>query len=237
MKAIGLPRGIRNFNPGNIEWGDKWQGLVPKGPTTDTRFAVFTKPTWGIRALARTLITYYDKYGINTVQGAINRWAPPVENDTGSYVNQVARAVGVPANAPIDFQDYHILRPMVEAIIRHENGDPAKYGQKAHNNINQWYDDDTITEALKLAGVVESKPVLATKEGKAVGAAAATGGIAAAVEIGNQLMPMMGEVRRTAQETDGMPDWLRVTIMVLTIISACAAAYVLYKKHKSNKSV
>lgn len=231
-----LPRGVRNFNPGNLEWGDKWQGLVPRAQATDHRFAQFKTAAWGIRALAVTLITYYDKHGIKTVKGAINRWAPPVENDTGSYVNQVARAVGVSATDRVDFQDYHILRPMVEAIIRHENGDPATYGQKVHDNINKWYDDDTITEALKLAGVVESKPVLATKEGKAVGAAAATGGVAALVEVGNQLMPMMGEVRRSAQDTDGMPDWLRVTIMVLTIISACAAAYVLYKKHKSNKS-
>lgn len=232
-----LPRGVRNANPGNLEWGDKWQGLEKKTPDKDPRFAVFTKPTWGIRAIARTLITYQDKYGIRTVQGAINRWAPPVENNTASYVGQVAKAAGVSPTQKVDFQNFAVLKPVVEAIIRHENGDPAKYGQKPYSNINEWYDDDTITEALKLAGVVEQKSTLGTKEGKAAVATVATGGAAVLVEIGSQLTPVLNGVKQAAQDTEGMPGWLRILIVVLTLASASAAAYVLYKKHKENKSV
>jgi len=33
------PRGIRNHNPGNIRWGDPWQGLRPKAKRTDTAYA------------------------------------------------------------------------------------------------------------------------------------------------------------------------------------------------------
>lgn len=58
-----LPRGIRNNNPGNLEWGDPWQGLDPDGQAQDKRFVVFKDPAMGIRAIARTLITYQDKYG------------------------------------------------------------------------------------------------------------------------------------------------------------------------------
>ena len=114
-----LPRGVRNNNPGNIELGDPWQGLVPVNERTDPRFAQFMSPAYGIRALARTLITYQDKHNIRTVTGAINRWAPPVENDTGAYVRAVQNAVG---GDIVDMHDYRYLRPLVEAIIKHENG-------------------------------------------------------------------------------------------------------------------
>src|SRR5690606_5584704 len=88
-----LPRGVRNSNPGNLEWGDPWQGLVPVEQRTDSRFCQFVTPAYGIRALALTLITYYDRHRISTVEDAISRWAPPVENDTLAYQNAVARAV------------------------------------------------------------------------------------------------------------------------------------------------
>lgn len=110
-------RGLRNNNPGNIRHGAKWQGLA-KGH--DPSFATFKSPEYGIRAMAKVLLNYQKLYGINTVAGLIDRWAPPVENDTGSYINAVARSVGVGANQPIVVADH--LLPLVKAIVHHENG-------------------------------------------------------------------------------------------------------------------
>lgn len=82
----------------------------------------------GIRALAVTLITYHDKRrakdgsSIDTIREVIERWAPPHENNTLAYVNEVSKAVGVAPDMIIDLHDYETLRPLVEAIIRHENG-------------------------------------------------------------------------------------------------------------------
>lgn len=154
------PRGIRNHNPGNIRHGDPWQGLAAKQP--DKAFATFTSDAYGIRALARTLITYQDRYGLNTVRGIITRWAPPVENNTEAYVQSVAEQVGVPPDAQIDVQAYKVLCPLVEAIIRHENGrGPLK-------TANTWYDEATISRGLTLAGVEPPKrvagPVPVTRE-------------------------------------------------------------------------
>jgi hypothetical protein len=71
-------RGIRNNNPGNIRYtGTPWQGLDE--PKSDGQFCRFANPCWGIRAIARTLITYQDKHGLNSVYQMIARWAPPVE--------------------------------------------------------------------------------------------------------------------------------------------------------------
>lgn len=117
-------RGIRNNNPGNIELtGDKWVGLSPT--QTDGRFAQFTEMRWGVRALAITLKNYDRKYGLDTVRGIINRWAPSVENNTGAYVNAVAQAVGVSPEATIDLDDRDTMFRLVRAIIAHENGRAA----------------------------------------------------------------------------------------------------------------
>ncbi|SOE49140.1 hypothetical protein [Orrella dioscoreae] len=225
------PRGIRNKNPGNLEWGDPWQGLDAAGKGQDSRFAVFTAPAWGIRALARTLITYQDKYGIRTIDAAIRRWAPPVENDTGSYVRAVANAVGVSPVAPVNFHDHDILRPLVEAIIRHENGaGPLR-------TLNTWYDATTIDEGLRLAGVVQPKPALATVEGAAAGTAVAAGGAAAITEVVAQLAPAVTQVQGVSTATAGLPGWLRAVIVLLTVAAVVAAGVVLVQKSKRAKAV
>ena len=116
------PRGIRLNNPGNIDrTGDKWQGMAAD-QSGDSRFVVFVAPHWGIRALAKVLLSYQRKHGLKTVRGIINRWAPPVENDTGAYVDQVAKVCGVEPDDTIDIQNKVVLRAMVTAIIQHENG-------------------------------------------------------------------------------------------------------------------
>jgi len=113
---ISQPRGIRNNNPGNIEANAiKWQGATGN----DGRFVVFDTPENGIRALARILKTYRDKYGLETVRGIVSRWAPPSENNTGAYIGSVCSRVSVAPDARLAPADYPAL---VAAIIRHENG-------------------------------------------------------------------------------------------------------------------
>ena len=121
------PRGIRNNNPGNVEATQPWQGMAKAeerlpSQRKETRFAVFTTPEFGIRAMGKVLQTYKNKYGINTVSGIINRWAPPFENDTRAYTNAVAKAIGVGKDDTIDLSNPKVLQPLLAAIIRHENG-------------------------------------------------------------------------------------------------------------------
>lgn len=141
------PRGIRNFNPGNIRHakGTRWQGMSAN--QNDKDFVQFTGPQWGIRAIARTLITYQDKHGLRTIRLVISRWAPPNENNTEAYIRQVATRVGVSPDGWIDIYDYRTMRVLVEAIIRHENG----AGPLPDGN---WYGEALINEGLHLAGVV-----------------------------------------------------------------------------------
>lgn len=111
-------RGLRNNNPGNIRHGaSKWQGMAPE--QTDAEFVQFVSPEYGIRAIAVTLNTYRDRYGINTIERIISRWAPSNENDTESYIKSVERKTGIARNAVLQKADYPAV---IAAIITHENG-------------------------------------------------------------------------------------------------------------------
>ncbi|MBB4267824.1 structural protein P5 [Roseospira visakhapatnamensis] len=152
-RPFSVPRGIRNHNPGNIERGAPWQGLADPADMTaeqraEPRFCVFAAPKWGIRALARVLITYQDKHGLRTVRGMISRWAPKADqNNTEAYIRMVADRLGVAHDTAIDVHTYDVARALVEAIISHENG-------------MQPYDRAMIDTGLALAGI--EPPVLIT---------------------------------------------------------------------------
>lgn len=133
------PRGIRNNNPGNIRKSkDKWQGLAANQPDPD--FCTFIDPTFGIRALAKILISYQERSGCSMIFQFLNRYAPSSENDTNSYINAVAEHMGISPHAMIDIHHYATIRPMVEAIIRHENG-------------QQPYSGEVIDKGLQMAGI------------------------------------------------------------------------------------
>lgn len=133
-----LPRGIRNNNPGNIDrTSEKWQGMSDD-QSSDSRFIVFSKSEYGIRAIAKILQNYQKKYKISTVRGVISRWAPPSENNTDAYVKSVSDAVGVKPDDKVSLSDPKVLMPIIKAIIKHENG-------------SQPYSDETIREGIDMA--------------------------------------------------------------------------------------
>lgn len=113
-------RGVRNNNPGNLEYNPAWQGLKPT--RTDDRFCEFVSMAFGFRALAVTLCTYQDKHGISTVRGAITRWAPPSENPTLGYIADVCSKAKVGADDTINFHDFNEAAAIINAIAEHENG-------------------------------------------------------------------------------------------------------------------
>lgn len=122
--AGNLPRGLRNNNPGNIDWiadpAKRWRGMLRKEtPEEGGRFAVFDSPANGVRAIAREL-QLDERRGVRTVAGLINNWAPSSENNTSSYVRAVARELRVEPDDSIDVTAY--LPRLVAAIVRHENG-------------------------------------------------------------------------------------------------------------------
>ncbi len=128
-------RGVRNNNPGNIDYNprNQWQGqlgLELQVGRAAPRFARFDSPENGIRALAKLLLNYrgkdgmpgVGKPGIDTPLEFINRWAPSNENDTQAYASSVAKRLNVGVRDVIDISKPQTLKALVEAIIMHENG-------------------------------------------------------------------------------------------------------------------
>ena len=116
-----MTRGERNCNPGNIRrTSDRWQGMS-EDQSQDKAFVVFDRPEMGIRAIGKVLLSYY-REGLNTVQQIIHKWAPPVENDSGAYVRDVASRMGVSPDEKLILTDPEVLRNLTVAIIWHENG-------------------------------------------------------------------------------------------------------------------
>lgn len=121
LGAVVTARGIRNNNPGNIRLSTAhWQGTaVIQG---DPAFVTFTAMEYGVRALARTLLTYQRSHGLRTITGIISRWAPGVENDTAAYIRAVALSTGYHSAAILNLADRATLWRVVAAIIKHECG-------------------------------------------------------------------------------------------------------------------
>lgn len=132
-------RGIRNNNPGNIDYnpGNKWKGLLPPDPLIESRFCRFESPECGIRAIMCLLRTYQRKYHCDSVLALINRYAPDIENNTSSYVKSVCNALSVNSNEKISTDDKNTLIALTKAIIQHENG-------------SQPYDNETFEKAYSL---------------------------------------------------------------------------------------
>lgn len=140
------PIGIRNSNPGNIRVsGIDWEGAVGE----EGGFVKFDGPVAGGKALIKNLMSYDRKYGINTVEGIINRWAPPSENDTGSYVNVVAGALGVDPRDPLDMRSPVVLGKLASTIAKHENGRDfdSEFFRGVASNVVQGTPMDPLTQA------------------------------------------------------------------------------------------
>lgn len=89
----------------------------------DHSFVAFEHPIYGIRALARTLLTYQEKHGLRTIRTMIHRWAPAVENNTDAYIEHLTKLVGTEADAPLILREQpHKFSLLVAGIIQHENG-------------------------------------------------------------------------------------------------------------------
>ena len=119
-----LPRGIRNNNPLNIRRSkDQWQGL--RAQQTDSAFCQFESLEYGWRAAFYLLTrTYYHKYRLFTIRAIINKWAPPNENLTATYIQNVCQLAKIGPDEPIGIPSDQPERWIAvgEAMAIQENG-------------------------------------------------------------------------------------------------------------------
>ena len=235
MSNVNKSIGVRLNNPGNIEWGSPWQGLVPReqsmyyktGTKQQKRFAQFKDPISGIRAIAVTLITYQDKRRakdgskIDSAREIVERWAPATENNVTAYAHALAVALGkAPDDESVDMHDYTQLKAIVQAIIRHENTKgPLK-------TPNTWYTDAQIDEALRRAGV--SKPA----SPPVAEATVATTSVALGADQLAEALPPVVHAIQGAQDQISSGQVVQVVIGVILVAAAVFIAYNRVRKQR-----
>ncbi|WP_427183526.1 hypothetical protein ACL598_16805 [Bordetella bronchialis] len=124
------PRGIRNNNPGNLTYVGQPGATLEDGPKG--RFAKFETARAGLMALADQLRRYGAR-GLDTIREVVTTYAPASENDTGSYINQLAQFMGIDPDEKFDVRsDPAALAMLMRGIIQHENG----YNPYSREQIN-----------------------------------------------------------------------------------------------------
>ena len=115
----GGSRSWRNNNPGNIRPGNL-QGEIGNAGG----FAVFSRESAGQSAIVELLSR--PAYQALTVFGAINRWAPPVENDTAAYQARVQNLTGLDGQTQMSTLTQGQLESVANAIRNVEGWTPGR---------------------------------------------------------------------------------------------------------------
>jgi hypothetical protein len=92
MEGFGVKgtRPTRNNNPGDIEYGSFAKAHGATG--TDGRFAIFPDAQTGFGAMRALLTAHYSGLSLSE---ALNKWAPPLENNTNRYIASVMEWTGL----------------------------------------------------------------------------------------------------------------------------------------------
>lgn len=122
---MALPRGIRNNNPLNIVKGNSWKG--ERANQSDKRFEEFESMAMGLRAGFVLLRNYIEGTGtrptkFNTIRKIICRWAPPSENYTQRYIDNVCKWSGLLPDEVVRFRERKKLVAIVQAMAKMECG-------------------------------------------------------------------------------------------------------------------
>lgn len=118
---------IKRNNPGNIRKvaSYTWDGELPG--TVPGDFITFYTIAHGYRAMIKQLQTYISR-GINTISECcymsemVTTYAPPNENPTASYIDTVAKSVGINPDKPIAADDIDTLSRIAYRMSMFEHG-------------------------------------------------------------------------------------------------------------------
>lgn len=108
------PAPIRANNPG---------AMMPGG-----KLATYPTMQAGLDSMD-TNLQNYGKQGVNTLAGVISKWAPPSENNTGAYIQDVSQRLGLKPNQQIDLNNPLVRHAISAGIALHENGPGGVFGQ------------------------------------------------------------------------------------------------------------
>ena len=114
-------RAIRNNNPFNLKYTEiKWDGKLPLDKETEDTFERFDSNLMGMRAGVINTLTHHIKYGDDTIEKLITRYAPPDENDTENIITFVSKNMGIERNQKIDLKNKEVFYEYAKAVVTME---------------------------------------------------------------------------------------------------------------------
>lgn len=132
--------GYRNRNPGNVRYdgASRWDGMVSNPRQND--FIQFENDHYGIRSIARNVLTQYERGDYNTISGLLNSYAPRNQNNTQAYINHLTNVLGVGADEALDMNNPEVLDAIVPIIITHETGSNQYTPEQIRNAVRDAMD-------------------------------------------------------------------------------------------------
>jgi hypothetical protein len=140
--------GTNQFNVGNVR---------PVGKSTG-----FQQPSSyeeGIKLMDQNLSAYGTKHKINTLRGAISRWAPPSDkNDTEGYIKFVSERTGLKPDQEIDLTNPAVRHVITGPMMLMEKGNKAIFAPSSaqQKETKKSVSEDPLYNAI-LSGNVEEK--------------------------------------------------------------------------------
>lgn len=121
-----MTRAERNHNPLNIRKGNNWQGEA--SVSLDKEFETFINDEYGFRAAFRIIHNGFKaKPPRDTIRKIVNRWAPPIENNTANYISFVSKQTGIDPDTRIVYEHKEIMISIVAAMAFMESGKKYNY--------------------------------------------------------------------------------------------------------------
>ena len=115
--------GVRNNNWLNIRHNPANDWVGQTGGDANN-YAKFDDPVNGLRAADIVLKNYGAKHGIDNLNDAISRFAPPEDNNpTSGYAQFVADKMGISPDDKIDLEDPATREKMIAAMVQFETPD------------------------------------------------------------------------------------------------------------------
>jgi hypothetical protein len=102
----------RNNNPGNIR------------PVGGKGFRFFESAMDGWEAMKKQLMRYFTGKttgkALQTISDIVSTWAPPSENDTGKYIADISKWMGVDPKAVLNLNNPQVMTSLMQSMARKE---------------------------------------------------------------------------------------------------------------------
>ncbi|MCW1832037.1 hypothetical protein OLZ33_08485 [Pantoea ananatis] len=122
----------RNNNPGNLR------------PVGGGGFRTFDNALEGWGAMRNQLMRYFTGKttgkALQTITDIVSTWAPSSENDTGKYISDISKWMGVSPDVALNLSNPQVMTSLMQSMARKEgysNWNSPLAGQAAGNTVHQ----------------------------------------------------------------------------------------------------